>query len=287
MEYRFQLTKINSDLKARKVTLTFSLDVDEDTVQDNIYLMSSSPKKIIATDVEVDGRTVSLMLHDTPIPNKEYTLVVEPEKVESVTGDILNSVLPLPIIFESAVVSDVKILSPSNFDTVSAHVKLEWQEISTAPTRLYRVEVATEKVFSNVVISVSIDKNSAAVSDDTYSAMLPSLESTGQYFIRMRAEQDDEYGPWSDIVTVVIPAPKTEIPNPQPGEKERPEFPEIVDYVDGDKKSGGAIPHSQTMARQLTENRIAFDEMPLSFDIDFSAPISIENATIKVERRSI
>lgn len=288
MESRFQLLNMETSLKKRSIHLIFSLDIDEDSVVDNIYLMKISPRAVVPCSLVTDGRSIDVQLQEWPVPNTDYSLVVEPGKILSITGDVLENFLPITLTFKSEVTSDVKILSPSNFDTVDGELSVTWQEIGNQPTQHYYLEAATDKTFNDLIVHEKIDKSAESNAKNCYSATLPELKEAGQYYLRIRSEDDNGYGSWSDIVTVVIPKEKTVVPNPQPEEKPRPELPEIVDYtkMESGTVEPGTVTEKQTL---LTPKQVAInDALPESFEIHFANTISMdEHTVVKVERRTI
>ena len=281
MEQRFQLLEIRRSLKEKLIRLTFSLDIDEETVPENIYLMQERPRKIVPCEIIPNGRIIDVKLKDWPIPNIRYSLVIEPERLLSITEDKLEHMLPIHIEFKSEVTSEIKILSPTNFEEITGDLKVVWQEIGVNPTQKYYLEVSTENVFYNLLTHAVIDKTIQPEAENKYMAELPSIKLPGQYFIRIRAENEKEYGKWSKVISVVIPKEKVEIPNPQPEDKAKPKGPEILDLTKTTPKE--PVPEKPSIVE--TAKQIVYEDLPFSFDISFSVPISIDNATIKVERR--
>lgn len=281
MEQRFQLLDVKHSLKDKLIRLTFSLDLDEETIPENIYLMQERPRKIVPCEIVPDGKLVDVKLRDWPIPNIRYSLVIEPGRILSITEDKLDHILPIHVEFKSEVTSEIKILSPSNFEELSGDLKVTWQEIGVNPTQKYYLEVSTENVFYNLLTHAIIDKTIHPEAENKYTAELPSIKLPGQYFIRIRAENEKEYGKWSKVISVVIPKEKLNIPNPQPEDKAKPKGPEILDLT---KTTPKESPSDKPSAVE-TAKQIVYEDIPSSFDISFSVPISIDNAVVKIERR--
>lgn len=278
MEQRFQLLSIRPSLKDKNIRLVFSLDIDEESVPENIYLMQSSPRTIIPCSLETDGKTVTVILRDWPVPNQDYSLVIEPGKILSITEDVLEETLPIRLRFKSEVTSKVSIIAPKNFSEISGSLTVSWKEIGEASTKNYYVEISTENVFCNLIKHAVVEKSIQPDASGTYSASFPEIKESGQYFVRVRAESGKEYGSWSDTVTFVIPKEKTRVPNPQPEETKRPSRPEIVDLT-----KENAAPKKED-AEEVKRKKIAFEDLPQNFTIDFPSTISIENAVVKIER---
>nr|DAK26692.1 MAG TPA: hypothetical protein [Caudoviricetes sp.] len=281
MEHRFQLITIKSSLKDKLIHLHFSLDLDEETVTDNVYLMQERPRKIVPCEVVVDGKSIDVKLTDWPIPNIKYSLVLEPGRILSITEDKLENILPIHVEFKSEVTSEIEIISPINFEEITGDVKVVWKEVGIHPTQKYYIEVSTENTFYNLISNAVIDKTIHPNAENKYTAELPSIKTPGQYYIRVRAENEHEYGRWSKVVSIVLPKEKIVVPNPQPKEeKEKPKRPEIIDLTKGPKKT------EEKSSITETEKQIVYnDNIPAFFDIVFLSPISIDGATVKVERR--
>ena len=281
MEYRFQLLKIRADTKTRCVKLTFSLDIEEESVPDNIYLMRKAPRGFVPCDIKVDGKQVYLYLRERPVPNTDYSLIIEPGKVFSITEEKLETVAPTTIVFDEVVTSDVKILSPTNFDEELGEIQVTWQELGESLTFHYCVEVAKENTFVNLVYHGTIDKTEQQNPLAKYTALLPAVKEPGQYYIRMRSEGPDGYGEWSETVTVVFPQEKTSVPNPQPeGGNPRPDLPEIHDFVKEEDTASTRDP-----VKTDTPVWVPLETTPDKFNFVFTAPVNIDNAMFHVERR--
>lgn len=284
MEQRFQLLSIKPSLKDKLIHLTFSLDVDEESVVDNIYLMQEKPRKIVPCKILVDGRIIDVKLNDWPVPNIQYSLVIEPGKILSITEDKLEHLLPAHVEFKSEVTSEIKIVSPSNFEEITDELKVRWKEIGVNPTLRYYIEISTENTFYNIVFNTVIDKTIQPCAENEYTVKLPSIKTPGQYFIRIRAENEHEYGRWSKIVSVVLPKEKPIVPNPQPEDKEKPKGPEILDLTKETEKETPSLLEKPSIVK--TEKHVVYeDDLPSSLDISFTVPVSIEEVAVRIERR--
>lgn len=280
MEQKFQLLSVKPILKDKLIHLIFSLDLDEDTIPDNVYLMQEKPRRHVSCETVVSGRTLDLRLKEWPVPNSTYSLIIEPGKIFSITENPLEDFLPIHFSFKSEVTSTVKIISPTNFEEITGDLKVTWQESGANPTLKYYVEVATENIFQNLVFKTAIDKTINPDADNKYTFVLSSITEPGQYFIRVRAENNKEYGKWSEVISIVLPKEKTVVPNPQPEEKEKPKGPEILDLTKQENKKPLEPSIVETAKKVIYQ-----DELPKSFDIVFSIPVNIEDAKVKIERR--
>lgn len=286
-EYRFQVLDIDTDLENKTVCIECSLDVDEDTVVSNVYLMQDSPRAIMPCTISVDGKEITLVLQEWPVPNCPYTLIID-DGIRSIVGDEIESALPFHITFSSAVLSKVKLLSPSNFsDIEDGDLAFSWQETGTPCTGKFYVEVGTENVFNNVVFKSVIDKSSDMTADGIYDAIIPEkkIADPGQYYMRIRAEGSDGYGEWSEIITFVRAKERPVVPNPQPKEEKiRPELPVVEDLT---KEVSSDVSRETKKNPIVSPQRTVFDDVaPESFVIEFDEPIDTTNATYRVERRN-
>ena len=281
MEHKFQLLSIKPSMKDKTVQLIFSLDIDEDSVVDNIYLMQEKPRTHIPCDITVKKRTVTLTLTQWPTPNVTYSLIIEPGKVLSITEEKLIDFLPVKVEFKSEILTDVKILSPKNFEEVKDELTITWQEVGPSPTRKYYIEIATENIFENLVEVAVVDKTIHPDADNKYSATFKALKKEGQYYVRVRPQNDNTYGRWSETITFVLPKTKTIVPNPQPEEKEKPKRPEILDLTKKADPPQKAPEEKPSIVK--TPKMVIYDEnTPKEFKIEFAEEVQIKEETTKV-----
>ena len=282
MEHKFQLLSVKPSMKDKKIQLVFSLDIDEDSVTDNIYLMQEKPRIHIPCDITVNKRTVTLALTQWPTPNVTYSLIIEPGKILSITEDKLIDFLPIKVEFKSEILTDVKILSPKNFEEVTDTLTITWQEIGPSPTRKYYVEVATENIFENLIEVAVVDKAITPDADNKYSVTFKALKKEGQYYVRVRPQNDKTYGRWSETVTFVLPKVKTTVPNPQPEEKEKPKRPEIIDLTKPSTPPQKVPEEKPSIIK--TPKLVVYDEYtPKEFKIEFSEEVQVDEETTKVK----
>ena len=144
------------------VTLKFSLDLEEDTIPDNVYIMRAKPRAIVPCNVEVDGRTINLVFSKSwPEAGVEYSVALATDKIKSVTDETLQKVFPIiNFEFETEVTSIVRINYPSNFSEVRSPFVVHWEEDSDHNdfSKSFYFELATENYFANLVAKGTIDK---------------------------------------------------------------------------------------------------------------------------------
>lgn len=279
MEHRIQVLSVRTSLKDKTITLTCSADIDEDTVTpDSVCLALPSSGTTIPIKLQCDRRKIIASIVPEIQVNAEYRITTTTD-IESVVGEVLEPLKALKVIFESAVVTEVKIVSPKNFETIDGEISLEWQEIGAEKDLCakYQLQIASDNGFFNIVLD-------NIVTDSTYKTTLEA----GQYYIRARAIKDEDYGKWSSTITFTIPSPKEEpVPNPQPEPKPRPGIPEIIDYA---KKDGSTVHEDKTVekpaASLLSDTKVTCDDdLPEIFEFVFDGVVNIDQSTVVIKRR--
>lgn len=281
MEHRIQVLSVRTSLKNKTITLTCSADIDEDTVTpDTVCLALPSSAEIVPIKLECDRRKIIVTIIPEILINTDYRLTTTKE-IESIVGESLEPLKALKVVFESAVVTDVQVISPVNFETTEEETELKWQETGKEEDlcNRYQIQIATDNGFFNVSVDNIID------GEDSFKVTLPA----NQYFVRIRAIKEPDYGKWSPIVTFTVPKEKPlPVPNPQPEPKSRPGIPEIVDYTKDDEP----IIHGQEKeklqpATMLTSDKMVYidDELPQTFEFVFDGAVNIDQATVVIKRR--
>lgn len=198
MYKEFGIESIVNDLFERRIQITFSLDIDPDTATlDALIFCEKASGKIVPIDISVNRRVISLHLKEWPVAKLEYLLRIQSGSIRSIVDDELPDSIQRTIVFESDVLSTVRITSPSHHEELSELV-IDWEEMPSemngSLVSSYYLEVGKENVFYNVVYETMItDKQSIQLKD------IPD----GQYYIRIRAQKDKAYGRWSDVVTFI------------------------------------------------------------------------------------
>lgn len=219
-EYNFVVLDVRASFKEQSVFVNFSLDLDEDTIStERIYLLNQETKSIAPIKTIVDGRTLQIKLLDWAVPNDRYTLIIE-SGVGSISDEVTDTSLLQDLIFESEVISEVSIINPYNYQIYRNTIDLCWQEISSGKrANSYYIEISDDTGFHHIsrstFINMESDTPNDADNDFRYKISLAPLKDYGQYYIRMRAQDDhDDYGKWSKVVTFdyLEPLPKKEDP---------------------------------------------------------------------------
>jgi len=211
MFQEFGIVGIQTSLMEKKISIEFSLDVNADTAtRDRLLLVNKETGQMPNYTIDITRKVITLELVEWPIPNTEYLLKVQ-KGITSIVDDELPDSLQRGIVFKSEITSLIEVLTPGDHEKLS-ELFLSWKEVpvdaSENLVNSYCVEVAKENVFySTVKQSYIHDKQEVAFTD------LPA----GQYYARVRAQKDGEYGRWSDIVTFIIGSKSVE---PEPDDDE-------------------------------------------------------------------
>ena len=253
-EYNFVVLDVRASFKEQSVFVNFSLDLDEDTVStERIYLLNQETKSIAPIKTIVDGRTLQIKLLDWAVPNNRYTLIIE-SGVGSISDEVTDTSLLQDLIFESEVVSEISIINPYNYQIYRNTIDLCWQEISSGKrANSYYIEISDDTGFHHIVRNTFIDMESDTPdntdNDFRYKTSLAPLKDYGQYYIRMRAQDDhDNYGKWSKVITFdyLEPLPKKEDPIISPEEDSttpsEQESPSDESYKEGDETTPPSDP---------------------------------------------
>lgn len=262
MYQEFNVLSISTSLLEKKVTLEFSLDVNEDTVTlDSLVLVEKATSDLVDFRFNVNRNVVELELVDWPIPNTEYLIKVQ-KGITSIVDDELPDSLQRNVVFPSEITSVAEVTSPADFEEITELV-VSWKETQAITSenlvRSYYLEIATENAFYNVVRRTEVqDRDSITLSG------LP----VGQYYVRVRVQRDGQYGPWSDVVTFVV-SEENSVPGP---------------VYDEDEEDDGPIYEEELIVVSAPAN----GETPNSFLIELDEDIDVDSIQeIVVIRRSI
>lgn len=260
------------------------MDLDDTTVnQDSLLLtekFDDKTNKLVPFDIEVDETVIILKLINWVTPNTEYTLFIQPT-IQSITGENLSSSIRRKVSFESAVTSEVNITSPADFEKLpdSRDFTCTWEEIGENLVRRYYLEIGTNNAFYNLVLSTTVDFSFKFNTDKL---------KAGQYYIRVRSQNDNEYGKWSAVKTFIVGDDNSKgdciCSDVNSGTNTdadgRDDTPDSSDT--GNTDSGGPIVVKDTTIKILSTTPMG--TLPSSLDIKFDTPIDITNATITVVR---
>lgn len=195
MYQKFTVSSLKVQEASNTIVVGFTFDVDEDTVSDrSIYVTEAKAgvQPLMQVEKTVDGSTITLHYVHLKV-NTPYEI--------HVTKDI-HSILDNPLAIEflkefqlkSEVDSTISIISPVDHEE-QPQLKLHFKETPGANKMVfksYRVQAATDVNFLDLVLDdkVKVDKLDFA-----------PFKENRQYFVRVRAEMDGNYGNWSEPVT--------------------------------------------------------------------------------------
>lgn len=273
-EYEFGITDVIASLKEQSVFIYFTLDLDEETVNpDNIILtvrnIDTGKNDIALYDISVFNNIIQLKLNEWAVPNVRYTLIIQPG-TKSITGELLNGALIRNFSFKSDVISKINLLTPADFEKIPCKdFTCTWEEIGDSLTHSFYLEICKNQAFFDLVLKTSIFGKRSFTTNE--------LEP-GQYFIRIRAQQGEEYGYWSPLKTFIVDDNDDEDTNTPVNSDED-------DNNNEDLTDDGPVIIEDDNTNELvivstSENGIT----PLSFEITFNEDIDISEAKIEVVR---
>lgn len=220
----FRIGRVYTD-KGNKILLQATHDVLKESVNNkNIRLLEVSSSTNLELNFQVKGKFIEILLPDYAIPNTEYVLVVT--NLINVVDEKLDGVFKKSIYFKTKINNKVEILRPSNHEKVK-DVKIVWREKpdeGREKVNKYYLEIATDPAFYNKVLKTTI------IESNEY--MLSELKHR-QYYVRVRAEEGKDYGPFSETITFKTDVIEEESPSvvdiddfvkPELEEEEMPEF---------------------------------------------------------------
>ena len=266
-EMNFVVLSIQASLK-QGLIIECSLDIDEDTIDSSSVIVLDKTKSTIELyEHEVDGHLLQIKLKNDPQPGDKYTVLVQ-NTVKSIVGDPLEEAIFREIVFDSAVTSEVSILSPANFEKVR-EARFLWKEAGASLVNNFDIQIARENAFYNIVASSSVSGKSEIE--------FPDIEH-GQYYVRCRASLGASYGRWSEIVTFLYdPQKKSSDP---PSDDNGKDASSVADKPDDD---------ASFVIDDIAE--LTLNDFPTNgitptkcFAFAFNEAISIDSAEINVYR---
>lgn len=192
----FRIGRVFPNSKTKEIVLQATHDVLPESVDNkNIQIFEESSRTPLELILKVEGRNIIAELPDFPIPNTPYIIIVT--NLKSVVDSPLDRMFKRTVYFKSQVTSTVTITSPTNHETVKEGV-ITWKETNDNPNgnieNQYYLEIATDVVFYNKILKTKIHgKQEFTIKDMKHK----------QYYVRVRAENDEEYGQFSQTITFI------------------------------------------------------------------------------------
>ena len=189
---------VETSLKDQCIYVHFNKEIDTDTIDVKNFMVAaqeSTTASLPLTDLTVsdDLKTVKISFLDTPLINTRYIIVVQ-NVVKDLEGHFLEQSLFRELYFKSTVTSTIQLLAPANFEIIT-NKTFSWQEVGDTLVNSYRIQVSTDTAFNNIQINSLVTQLSITFGKEL---------SKGQYYYRVRAEQDSNFGSWSEIRTFLI-----------------------------------------------------------------------------------
>jgi len=193
----FRIISIDTSYTQKTIYITTSFDIDATSVNSsNIQVYDRVTKQEVGLAYKVQENQLIIELTEWPTPEIDYIVAIS--KIKSIIDDDLIAVDKNKISFKNAIVNTVQITSPTPMQVIS-DVNIEWIEKCPLPNIIsynnYRIQISTENVFHNIIKDINIKSQlNTIITDLDY----------GQYYIRMRVENNEETGLWSDIITFYL-----------------------------------------------------------------------------------
>ena len=249
MYQKFDVINITAYMQAREVIIEMTMDVDASTVNtDTVFFANADDNRLLPYDLVVDKKTIRIKLKDWPSPNKEHLLMIRKE-ITSVSELELNATYKRTVVFPSVITSTVVVTSPSDHERVE-NLGITWSlqtNDSSATVSSYYLEIADDAAFYNIVRFTTVyDRTSIILTD------IPE----GQYFVRVRAQNETDYGSWSEPVSFLYQTSAANSYNtPQ---QDTNDSPAVIDEI-------------LTVAPERSEDNIT----PTAFVYTFNKPLDI------------
>lgn len=191
MYNKFCVTNVETSAIDKTIVIDFNYDLDEDTITATQVNLSSLSGTAEPFKLEVSNKRAILKLKKWPNAGVEYILTVD-AAVANISGTTLEANFRKKIKFVSEISSQVTIKSPYNFEQID---NLHFEVSDTEDIGSYYVEIAKENRFYNLVYDSDVFVN-------TFDPVIPKL-SPGQYYVRFRCQEGENYGPWSKTITFI------------------------------------------------------------------------------------
>ena len=200
MYQRFTVDKFLLHANREEIILTFTLDVDDETINTStVYITESKegmqPILLPSSSVSytVDGRAVKIKYTDLKV-NSPYEIHVT-SGVESILGENLEVEFVKEFELPSGIDSTVEIIAPADYENIDA-LELRLKETAGPTKKLFNafnVQVASDVNFLDVILDTNVDGKTEA----TFS----ELKQESQYFLRVRPYEGTAFGNWSAPIT--------------------------------------------------------------------------------------
>lgn len=189
------------------IEVDFSIDIDEDTLNENTFLVVADNDKYISGKLTYQNQTAYFSPDEPLIYATTYTVTLKGSLNEDadVIRDVVGQPLPEDYTFDFTTTEHAPLLTPTilnpNHQTIVNQVEIDWTEIEDASN--YDVEICADKRFENIVYATNA--TSPPISPQ-------GLELDKEYFVRVRAcAQEIADSDWSDTVSFYYEQEEIEI----------------------------------------------------------------------------
>lgn len=191
----FCVTSIFTDLSQRKIVIETNFKIDPASVNnENVKLVNTENGVQQNYRLTVEEKNVILIFNEWPSLSTTYFLIIS--NLVDVLKRTLNSSVSKEIVFVSDVKEKVQIVKPVHNEALIINpIEIEIDAISDEKEEgiNYRFEISSDVAFFNIVNSVVSNETKINVKLDD-----------GQYYLRARAEKENEWGDWSDFISFVV-----------------------------------------------------------------------------------
>lgn len=234
----FNLLSIRSVAAEKFIDLTFNFDIRSDSVKgDSIIVTRVRDDNHIPFRFTVKNDLIRLSFDDWFSPNEEYFIIINKE-IRDIVGHHLLHTIRRRLIFKSEIINKVRIVSPYMHEKIQS-LSFVLEDSEEVPFNNYYVEIATENKFYNTIYH-------SEVADTEFTFVIDPDLKPGQYYIRVRAQEGEQYGPWSNIATFIYK------------EAPEPEFP--IEKLGGDKEAPGAFEDFYNAKAEILGQEILDDQ---------------------------
>lgn len=233
----FNLLSIRSNAANKWIDLTFNFDIRPESVKgDSLIVTRVKDDKHIPFRYTVVNDLIRLEFDDWFSPNEDYFIVINKE-IQNIVGHPLLHTVRRRLVFKTEIINKIRIVSPHMYEKIDT-LRFVLEDSGTEPYGRYYVEIAPENRFYTPVYQ-------AEVEGTEFELHIPELRP-GQYYIRVRAQNREQYGPWSSVATFIYK------------EEPEPEFP--VDKLGGDKELPGAFDDLYNAKTEILDESVLKDQ---------------------------
>lgn len=200
MEQKFCIVGIETNTCSKEIIIESSITIDKESINySSIQILERSNGDSLEYDFLVEGKKLTLKLKNYPKVNTDY--IIKIKDLISISGIVLVNGISRKIVFSSDIISNLEISKPYDFESIK-DLNIEWineaYKIVNEEKIIidnYYIEISDTNTFFNIVKSTKVYGQKNIKIDEL---------KDGQYYIRLRAEDDKDYSLWTDIKTFTI-----------------------------------------------------------------------------------